>query len=185
VGAASKPGERSRLLAVAGALVAGRRIRICYQDGAGGSTRRTVSPLGLSWRHGHWLLAAHCHLRRALRHFRVDRMEAVALAAGRIDGRLVPPGFDARFFSAEGYLRPGLRPPALATVLLAPPLSRVARSLFPAALLEWPADGRIRCHLRVSDRPALTQLVESLGPAASLEGVAPCMPPVHPEEGTP
>lgn len=168
MGAASRRGEPSRLLAVARALAAGRQLRLRYQDALGGATHRQVSPLGLSWRNGHWLLAAHCHLRRAFRHFRVDRIETARTARGRVTEGLAPPGFDGRFFSAEGYLHSGQGPPALQTVRLGPPLSGLAPALFPAALLEWPAGEAVLCHLRVSDPFALMGLVDSLGPGASI-----------------
>lgn len=129
-----------------------------------------MTPLGLAWRNGHWLLAAHCHLRRAFRHFRVDRVREVRLARGRLDRKLAPPGFDPRFFSAEGYLVSGRRPPALATVQLRPPLAGV---LLPAALLERTGATTVLCHLRVTDDRALARLVESLGEAASRVGAPP------------
>lgn len=160
--------ELRRLLAVARALASGRRIRIRYRDLAGESSRRVLTPLGLAWRGDHWLLAAHCHLRRALRHFRVDRIELAGAAPGRVDGRLAPPGFDARFFSAEGYLSPGARSARSASVRLLPPFAAVASALFPAALLEWPCEGEVLCHLRVSDPAALMSLVASLGNAARI-----------------
>ncbi len=171
--AGAKHGDLPRLLAAARALAAGRRLRIRYRDAAGAASTRLVSPLGLAWRGDHWLLAAHCHLRRALRHFCLHRILAARRVRGRVADRHAPPGFDARFFSAESYLRSGPVPPALATVRLAVPLAEVAASLFPAALLEWPAPGTALCHLRVTDPAALARLVESLGAAASLTPLMP------------
>jgi predicted DNA-binding transcriptional regulator YafY len=144
-----------------------------------------VSPLALGFREGHWLLAAHCHLRHAFRHFRVDRVAEIRPARGRADARLAPPGFDPRFFSAEGYLAAGAGPPALATVRLGPPLARLAGVLLPAALRERRQDF-VLCHLRVSDRPALAGLVASLGAAAALGYTArlPWPPEAPPRRGS-
>lgn len=169
MGGERRPAELDRLLAVARALVAGRRLRILYLDAAGGGTARLVSPLGLAHRAGHWLLAAHCHLRRAFRLFRIDRVASVRLARGRVDDRLAPPGFDPRFFSAEAYCIAGHGLPALATVRLVPPLDGLAGALLPAALLEWSGPG-VLCHLRVTERDCLLGLLGSLGDAAALVG---------------
>jgi predicted DNA-binding transcriptional regulator YafY len=167
MGAAAPPPGPGPLLEVARALAAGRRLRLLYQDAGGAASSRVVSPLGLAWRAGHWLLAAHCHLRHAFRLFRVDRVEAARLARGRPAPGLSPPGFDPRFFSAEGYLTSGREPPSLATVRLGSPLARLAPVLLPAALRERRGDATL-CHLRASDGAALAGLVESLGAGASL-----------------
>jgi predicted DNA-binding transcriptional regulator YafY len=171
-----RPAGLDRLFAVARAIAAGRRLRILYEDGAGSRTGRVVSPLGLAHRAGHWLLAAHCHLRRAFRLFRVDRMRSIRLARGRIGNRLAPPGFDPRFLSAEAYCVSGHGLPALATVRLLPPLDRVAGALFPAALLEQSSPG-VLCHLRVTEREALIRLVASFGDSAALTAWRPAADP--------
>ncbi|MBI5068356.1 MAG: WYL domain-containing protein [Deltaproteobacteria bacterium] len=175
MGAATGPGRLSRLLAVARAVSSGRRLRLGTLDAGGTETARTVTPLALGWRGDHWLLAAHCHLRRALRHFRADRILHARLARGRADERLLPSGLDAAFFSLVGYLRPGDPAPVLATVRLAPPLLDLAGALFPAALQERAGPALLLCHLRVTDLLALTQLVASLGPGAELLGPPPAV----------
>jgi hypothetical protein len=167
VRAEGRPEELDRLLPVARALAADRRIRILYADAAGSETARVVSPLGLARRAGHWLLLAHCHLRQALRLFRIDRMASARLARGRVDARLAPAGFDPRFFSAEAYCVAGHHPPALAAVRLLPPLDELSGALLPAAFLEWSGPG-VLCYLRVTDREGLLDLLGSLGGAASL-----------------
>lgn len=168
MGAATGPGQLSRLLAVARAVSSGRRLRLGYLDAGGAETARTVTPFALGWRGDHWLLAAHCHLRRALRHFRADRILHARLARGRADERLLPAGLDPAFFSLTGYLRPGDPAAVLATVRLGPPLLDLAGALFPAALPERASPALLLCHLRATDLAALTQLVASLGPEAAL-----------------
>lgn len=135
-----------------------------------------MSPLGLAHRYGHWLLAAHCHLRRAFRLFRVDRIGSARLARGRVDGRLAPAGFDPRFFSADAYCIAGNRDPALATVRLLSPFDRLAGALLPAAFLESSGPG-VLCHLRVTERAELIRLVSSLGDAAALASWRPAAAP--------
>lgn len=57
-----------------------RRIQMVYRSAARGErTQRSVDPLALVHRSGHWYLIGHCHLRRALRTFRVDRIQSCEL----------------------------------------------------------------------------------------------------------
>jgi len=52
---------------------------------------RDVDVYGLAWRGGAWYAVGHCHLRRDLRSFRLDRVRTVE-ALPKSFGR--PPGFD-------------------------------------------------------------------------------------------
>lgn len=56
-----------------------------------GDTERAVDVYGLAWRGGAWYAVGHCHLRGALRCFRLDRVQAVQALPASF-GR--PPGFD-------------------------------------------------------------------------------------------
>lgn len=69
-----------------------RRVRLDYRAGDGTITSRDVDPYGLAWREGAWYAVGHCHLRAALRSFRVDRV--AALAASDVPFAR-PEGFDA------------------------------------------------------------------------------------------
>ncbi len=64
--------------AIDDAIAAGHVIGITYEDADGTTTRRAVDPLALAHTSGHWYLLAHCHLRRAGRWFRLDRIRRVA-----------------------------------------------------------------------------------------------------------
>ena len=44
-------------------------------------SQRRVDPYALVHRSGWWYLVAFCHLRRALRTFRVDRIQALAMGS--------------------------------------------------------------------------------------------------------
>ena len=158
----------TRLLTLARALDARRRVMIVYRDADGEETEREVDALALSWRGGRWLLAAWCHRRNAFRLFRVDRIARANVLATPAAGDGAPPGFDARFFSSMAYLESGETPPVLVTLRLRAPLSRVARALFPAALLEHPSGGCVLCHLRATRLTEFAKLVISLGKGAEL-----------------
>jgi predicted DNA-binding transcriptional regulator YafY len=166
--AARQHEARKRLLTLARALDARRRVKILYRDGEGEETEREIDALALSWRGGRWLLAAYCHRRDAFRLFRVERILRAHLLETALDGERAPAGFDARFFSSIGYLESGGRPPILVTLRLGAPLGRLARALFPAALLEHPSAGSVLCHLRATRLTEVAKLVISLGSGAEL-----------------
>jgi predicted DNA-binding transcriptional regulator YafY len=48
-------------------------------QGAGAETRREADPYALVHAGGAWYLVAYCHLRRSIRHFRLERMEDLAV----------------------------------------------------------------------------------------------------------
>jgi predicted DNA-binding transcriptional regulator YafY len=84
-------GATSALLALSAAARAQQRVRLRYRSADGGETTRDVDAYGLAWRGGCWYAVGHCHLRRDLRSFRLDRVlevEALPASFGR------PPGFD-------------------------------------------------------------------------------------------
>jgi predicted DNA-binding transcriptional regulator YafY len=161
-------GALKRLLTLARALGARRRLKIVYRDAEDEETEREIDALALSWRGGRWILAAWCHRRDAFRLFRVERIARAHLLATALDRDRAPPGFDARFFSSIAYLESGARPPVLVTLRLRAPLARFARALFPAALLEHPSGGCVLCHLRATRLTELAKLVISLGEGAEL-----------------
>lgn len=56
------------------ALAEQRSVSLTYRDSAGADTRRRVDPQLLALTHGVWYLVAYCHLRHAMRWFRLDRV---------------------------------------------------------------------------------------------------------------
>lgn len=82
--------DNNALVVLSQAAQARQRVRLRY-NAASGPTERDFDPWGLAWRGGRWYAVGHCHLRAALRSFRLDRIEYVhALPASF--GR--PEGFD-------------------------------------------------------------------------------------------
>lgn len=53
---------------------AGRRVRLGYVDAAGTSSERKLDTHGLAFRDGCWYAVGWCHLRGAVRSFRLDRI---------------------------------------------------------------------------------------------------------------
>lgn len=84
-------GSSEALLALSAAARSQQRVRLRYRSAQGDETERDVDPYGVAYRGGAWYAVGHCHLRRDLRSFRLDRVgEVRALPASF--GR--PEGFD-------------------------------------------------------------------------------------------
>jgi predicted DNA-binding transcriptional regulator YafY len=80
------------LLALGDAAHAHQGLQLRYRAAAGNTTDRPFDCYGLAWRGGQWYAVGHCHLRGALRSFRLDRIEALAPLPTRFTP---PPSFDA------------------------------------------------------------------------------------------
>ena len=92
------PEDNAALVTLTAAAQASRRVRLSYRaavsprDSDGSVSERDFDPYGLVWRGGRWYAVGWCHLRRALRSFRLDRIGAVRT----LDVAFTrPPDFDA------------------------------------------------------------------------------------------
>lgn len=70
-------GDAGTVTALATAAQNHERVRLRYVDTTGQASDRDVDPYGLARRGGRWYVVGHCHLRKDLRSFRIDRIEAV------------------------------------------------------------------------------------------------------------
>jgi predicted DNA-binding transcriptional regulator YafY len=86
------PGDNQALVALTGAAQACLQVLLRYRDLRGDESVRRFDPYGLALRHGRWYAAGWCHLRQALRTFRLDRIAGVETLAEPFER---PPGFDA------------------------------------------------------------------------------------------
>ncbi len=102
-----------------------QRVRLRYRSAADHETEREVDVYGLAWRGGAWYAMGHCHLRRDLRAFRLDRVlgvESLPKSFGR------PAGFDVLGHLARSI---AMLPRAFAVeVLLDTDLERARRIVF-------------------------------------------------------
>lgn len=62
------------VLLLSDAAQAGRRVWMRYRSERGEETERGYDPYGIVFRQGRWYTVGHCHLRAALRMFRLDRV---------------------------------------------------------------------------------------------------------------
>ena len=124
-----------------------RRVHLDYRSPQGDDTARRFDPYGLAWRSGRWYAVGHCHLRRAVRSFRLDRVRSV-----------VP--VDAYFARPERFDALEHLTTAIATlprqhaieVHLATDLHTAQQELFSAfGLLEPAPDGGVLLHAQADD----------------------------------
>lgn len=71
-------GDRGRVLAMRTAIRGERKLTIGYRDLADRETKRTIWPFALGFFDRVQVVVAHCELRDAIRHFRLDRILKVA-----------------------------------------------------------------------------------------------------------
>lgn len=77
--------------------LAQQRVRLHYRSVEGDTSERDFDPYGLVFRYGYWYVSGYCHLRQAMRSFRLDRVTAVRALPGSF---LRPADFDAADYLA-------------------------------------------------------------------------------------
>jgi predicted DNA-binding transcriptional regulator YafY len=82
-----------------------RRVRVLYRSrGQPQGLERDIDPYALFYRWGWWYFCGYCHLRRALRSFRVDRLVDCMLLEHTFD---VPVDFDLQaYLASEPHTQP-------------------------------------------------------------------------------
>ncbi len=71
-------GSSEALMALSAAARAQQRVRLRYRSAEGSESERAFDTYGVAYRGGAWYAVGHCHLRRDLRSFRLDRVISVA-----------------------------------------------------------------------------------------------------------
>lgn len=74
---AAPTGDNTVLALLSGAAQAQQRVHLRYRAANGDDSARDFDPYGLGYRGGRWYVVGHCHLRRGLRSFRLDRVRDV------------------------------------------------------------------------------------------------------------
>ena len=85
-----------------------RTVRLVYRGrGQPGPLERRVDPYALVHRWGWWYVVGHCHLRNAVRSFRVDRVIDLTLLDGVFER---PASFDVQaYLAAEPHIQPKIQ----------------------------------------------------------------------------
>jgi predicted DNA-binding transcriptional regulator YafY len=86
------------VIELSGAAQLCRRVSMRYRTERGEETERQLDPYGIVFRQGRWYTVGHCHLRGALRLFRLDRVADLRLEAATFER---PEGFDAAAFVVQ------------------------------------------------------------------------------------
>ncbi len=84
--------DGAALATLTAAAQARRRVFLAYRAVESGPTKREFDPYGLVYRGGGWYAVGHCHLRKGLRSFRVDRISSVRALSATFER---PADFDA------------------------------------------------------------------------------------------
>jgi predicted DNA-binding transcriptional regulator YafY len=145
-------GSSQALLCLSAAARAQQRVRLRYRSAHGDASEREVDPYGVAYRGGAWYMVGHCHLRRDLRSFRLDRVvdaEPLPKSFGR------PEGFDVL-----GYLSHAIATLPRAhrvEVLLHTDLETARRALRPELAVLAPARGGVRMRAQADELPAMAR----------------------------
>lgn len=102
-GAASGAATTRHVLVLSSAAQQGRRVRLRYRardTEDDGGTEREVDPYGLAYCEGRWYLVGYCHLRAAIRVFRLDRIQRLDASEERFTR---PDGFDSLAYAIQAF----------------------------------------------------------------------------------
>lgn len=124
-----------------------QRVHLAYRTPQQADSARDFDPYGLLYQSGHWYVAGHCHLRRALRSFRLDRVRSVR-AIDSYFGR--PESFDVLAYLRDSIA--SLPREHAVEVCLHTDLASAQRELFYAfGLLEAEGEDRVRLRSQTED----------------------------------
>ncbi len=149
--------DPATLAVLASAAQQRRRVAFDYVPAQAAPSAREVDLYGLAYRAGCWYAVGHCHLRRGLRTFRVDRVRRARVLASSFER---PQRFDTL-----GHLTLGLAtlPRAHAVeLLLRCDLDTARRQVFPALGVLEPAPGGVRLSAQADDLGAFARELSRL-----------------------
>jgi proteasome accessory factor C len=153
-------GAEETLGVLRAAVAEHRMVRIDYYSyGRDERRERVIEPHRFYADEGNWYVAGYCHLARADRVFRVDRMRSATL----LDERFPAPASAGASLST---FAPSADDPRV--VLDIAPDARWVVDQYPHDAVEQRADGVFRVTLPVTARPWLERLLVRLGPAAAV-----------------
>ena len=142
----------------------GVQLELDYLDSAGNRERRRVDPLRVESFDDDWYLRGWCHLREAVRTFRLDRISNAVITDAPIEHRADEIRLPDRLFEAS--------PDDLeVTIEVAPAAMPLLVDYIPDGATSTQVGGRIRTTLRVSHFHGLKRLI------ASMPGVATVVSP--------
>lgn len=94
------PSPGNRVMLLSAAAYQGQRVWMRYEAKDGEETERTLDCYGLVYRVGHWYAIGYCHLRQAVRVFRLDRVRHMELRQERFER---PSNFDSLGYALQEF----------------------------------------------------------------------------------
>lgn len=153
-----REGVQAELALLSAAARTQQRVSLRYQDRDGSCSERQLDVYGLGLRGGAWYAVGFCHLRQALRSFRLDRVLAVQPLAASF-GR--PAEFDVLAFLNEALAR--LPRAHRVRLLLHTGLDSARRALYPElGLLQARAEGGVELTAQIDDLASLARELAAL-----------------------
>ncbi|MGI8477486.1 MAG: helix-turn-helix transcriptional regulator [Thermomicrobiales bacterium] len=135
-----------------------RQVRLSYGDVQGALTEREFDSYGLVHLSGRWYTAGYCHLRQAMRVFRLDRIAEVAPVEATFDR---PAGFDPlAFVQAAVASAPGFW---TVEVLLLATLEEARERVAPTVATLEAVDGGVLMRCRADQLEWLARLLIRIG----------------------
>ncbi|TFD73031.1 helix-turn-helix transcriptional regulator [Cryobacterium fucosi] len=156
----TEPGEAIALIKAA--VAGGVQIEFGYLSSRGEHEVRHVDPLRIESVDRDWYLRGWCHLRGAVRTFRLDRMSGLRITDLPTDDRIAEALPDTLFQGSDSDLEVVVELPAAAVSLLA--------DFAPQGAGTGPADGPVHRTLRVAHFHGLKRLVAGLAGVVSVVG---------------
>ena len=151
-------GSTSALLTLSAAARAQQRVRLRYVTAQGQTSDRELDTYGVAYRGGAWYAVGHCHLRRDLRSFRLDRVESVDLVPASF-GR--PERFDVLDYLTQAIATLPRAHRVEVRLHTTPEAAR--RALRPElAVLEPMRGGGVRMRAQADELPALARELSRL-----------------------
>ena len=139
----------------------GVQLEFDYVNSRGERERRRVDPLRVESTDADWYLRGWCHLRRAVRTFRLDRMSEVRVTDGPITYRVGDiPLPDSLFEGSPDDL--------LVTLDVEPAALPLLADYVPEGGTSTEVDGRIRTTIRVSHYHGLKRLITGMSGVATV-----------------
>jgi proteasome accessory factor C len=162
---AVEPTETDATLGVVRESVAtGVAVEFDYLNSRGEQERRTVDPLRVESVDADWYLRGWCHLREAVRTFRLDRISSPVVTTKPIQ-------FGAGDVTLPDTLFEGSADDLLVTLDIAPSAAPLLADYMPDGAKTTEVDGKLRASVRVSHYHGLKRLI------ASMPGVATVIEP--------
>ncbi len=151
------------LATIRGAVTSGVQLEFDYLDSRGARVRRRVDPLRIESVDSDWYLRAWCHLRTAVRTFRLDRIS-------RLEMTETPIVFRATDFSLSDVLFEGSPDDVVVTIDIEPSARAIVADYIPDGARSEVVGGAERTDIHVSHYHGLKRLIAGLPGVVTVVG---------------